>query len=94
MLAIKVHPNETRHYASHEGVASFACAWRPHTMSPRLYAGIDPGISGAMGLVREDGRFAAVLDMPTQPTTTGRRQVDFAALAAMLRDAGPCPLSG
>ena len=58
-------------------------------MSPRLYAGIDPGISGAIGIIGEAGRFSAVLDMPTLPTTTGRRQVDFAALAAILRDAGP-----
>ena len=39
--------------------------------------------------VREDGAFAAVYDMPTQPTTTGRRQVDFARLAAILREHGP-----
>lgn len=58
-------------------------------MSPRLFCGIDPGIGGAVGLVREDGTFAAVADMPTLPTTTGRRQVDFAALAAILREHGP-----
>lgn len=58
-------------------------------MSPRLFAGIDPGVSGAVGLVRDDGSFAAVHDMPTQPTTTGRRQVDFARLAAILREHGP-----
>jgi len=40
-------------------------------MSSRLFAGIDPGIGGAVGLVREDGAFAAVHDMPTLPTTTG-----------------------
>ena len=56
---------------------------------PRLYAGIDPGIMGAVGLVRDDGRFAAVLDMPILPTTTGRRQVDFSGLAAILREHGP-----
>ncbi len=54
-------------------------------MTPRLYCGIDPGLSGAVGFVRDDGRFAAVLDMPTLPTTTGRRQVDFAQLADIIR---------
>lgn len=58
-------------------------------MNPRLYAGIDPGISGAIGIIGEAGRFSSVLDMPTLPTTTGRRQVDFAGLAAILREAGP-----
>lgn len=58
-------------------------------MSPHLYAGIDPGIAGAVGLVHEDGSFAAVVDMPTLTTTTGRRQIDLAALAAILREHGP-----
>lgn len=58
-------------------------------MNDRLYCGIDPGVSGAIGLLHADGRFAAVLDMPTLPTTTGRRQVDFAALAAILRTHAP-----
>jgi crossover junction endodeoxyribonuclease RuvC len=58
-------------------------------MKPRLYAGIDPGISGAVGLVREDGTFAAVRDMPTLTTTTGRRQIDFTALAAIFREYSP-----
>ena len=58
-------------------------------MSPRLFAGIDPGVSGAIGIIGEHGRFCAVHDMPTLPTTTGRRQVDFAALAAILREHGP-----
>ncbi len=58
-------------------------------MKPRLYAGIDPGVLGAVGLVREDGGFHAVHDMPTLTTTTGRRQIDFAALATILRDHAP-----
>ena len=62
---------------------------RQGATSSRLFCGIDPGVSGAVGLVREDGAFAAVYDMPTQPTTTGRRQVDFARLAAILRERGP-----
>ena len=55
----------------------------------RLFCGIDPGINGAIGIIYEGGRFASVLDMPTLPTTTGRRQVDFATLAGILCDAGP-----
>lgn len=58
-------------------------------MKRRLFAGIDPGVSGAVGLVREDGSFHAVHDMPTLATTTGRRQIDFATLAAILRDHAP-----
>lgn len=58
-------------------------------MSTSLFAGIDPGICGAIGLVQADGAFAAVHDMPTLPTTTGRRQVDFNRLAAILREHGP-----
>ncbi len=58
-------------------------------MKPRLFCGIDPGVSGAVGLVRDDGTFAAVHDMPTLTATTGRRQVDFHQLAAILREHGP-----
>jgi crossover junction endodeoxyribonuclease RuvC len=57
--------------------------------APRLFAGIDPGLSGAVGLVHEDGSFAAVVDMPCTLTTTGRRQVDPAALAEILRQHAP-----
>ena len=57
--------------------------------APRPFCGIDPGVSGAVGFVGEGGQFAAVVDMPTLPTTTGRRQVDFASLAAILREHGP-----
>jgi crossover junction endodeoxyribonuclease RuvC len=54
-----------------------------------LYAGIDPGLSGAIGLVRADGSFADVFDMPVLITTTGRKQVDFSGLAAILREYNP-----
>jgi hypothetical protein len=57
--------------------------------APRLFAGIDPGVSGAVGLVREDGTFAAVVDMPTLTQTTGRRAVDPAGLAGILRQHQP-----
>ena len=58
-------------------------------MTARLYCGIDPGLSGAIGFVHENGGFAAVFDMPTLPTTTGRRAVDFAVLAEILREHEP-----
>lgn len=58
-------------------------------MKPRLFCGIDPGLGGAVGFVDEAGIFAAVHDMPTLPTSTGRRQLDPAALAAILRQHGP-----
>jgi hypothetical protein len=43
-----------------------------------MYAGIDPGISGAVGYIHADGSFAAVHDMPTLVQTTGRRLIDAA----------------
>lgn len=58
-------------------------------MKPRLFCGIDPGVSGAVGFVDMAGAFTAVHDMPTTATTTGRRQIDPAALAEMLRQHGP-----
>lgn len=54
-----------------------------------LICGIDPGMSGAVGFVTEAGEFVDVYDMPTLPTTTGRRQVDAAELAAILREHSP-----
>lgn len=59
------------------------------TSSPILFAGIDPGVAGAVGLVDHAGRFAGVEDMPVLPTTTGRRQIDPAGLAAILRQHQP-----
>ena len=59
-------------------------------MRPRpLYLGIDPGVGGAIGAINADGGFHSVHDMPTTATTTGRRQIDPAALAEMLRQHGP-----
>lgn len=58
-------------------------------MKPRLFCGIDPGLSGAVGFVDRAGTFATVHDMPTTATTTGRRQIDPAALADILRQHGP-----
>jgi hypothetical protein len=54
-----------------------------------LYLGIDPGLGGAIGAVEADGSFHAVHDMPCVVTTTGRRQIDPAGLAAIVRDLDP-----
>lgn len=54
-----------------------------------LFAGIDPGVSGAVGFIHADGSFAAVHDMPVLVQTTGRRLVDAGALAEILRE--HCP---
>ena len=51
--------------------------------------GIDPGLAGAVGFIDDCGEFVAVYDMPTLPTTTGRRQIDAAALADILREHQP-----
>jgi Holliday junction resolvasome RuvABC endonuclease subunit len=58
-------------------------------MHDLLFCGIDPGLSGAIGFVRADGSFASVHDMPVLTTTTGRKQVDFSGLAAILREHHP-----
>jgi hypothetical protein len=57
--------------------------------APALFAGVDPGIHGAVGFVGADGCFVAVHDMPTLVQTTGRRQIDFTGLAAILREQLP-----
>lgn len=57
--------------------------------APPVFAGVDPGVSGALGVVDGAGRFIAVHDMPTLTTTTGRRQIDFAGLAGILREHAP-----
>ena len=54
-----------------------------------LFCGIDPGLSGAVGFIDVAGKFVAVYDMPTLPTTTGRRQIDAAELADLLREHAP-----
>lgn len=54
-----------------------------------IACGIDPGISGAVAFLGDDPADALVIDMPTLMTTTGRRQVDAAALADLLREHGP-----
>lgn len=54
-----------------------------------IFAGIDPGLTGAIGFLDANGGFLAVADMPTLPTTTGRRAIDPAGLAGILREHRP-----
>lgn len=54
-----------------------------------IYCGIDPGLGGAVGFVGADGNFHAVADMPVLPTTTGRKVLDAAGLADVLREHQP-----
>ena len=54
-----------------------------------LICGIDPGLSGAVGFITQAGDFVGVYDMPVLPATTGRRQIDAAELADLLREHAP-----
>ncbi len=54
-----------------------------------LICGIDPGLAGAVGFITVAGEFVGVYDVPTLPTTTGRRLIDAAELAAVLREHSP-----
>jgi len=47
--------------------------------------GIDPGLTGAVVFLAPDGDLLAVVDMPTLTATTGRREVNAAGLAELLR---------
>jgi crossover junction endodeoxyribonuclease RuvC len=52
--------------------------------------GIDPGLSGAIALLR-NGEYAEVWDMPTMGRGTGnKQQVNAAEVARILRECPPC----
>jgi len=46
----------------------------------RYYAGIDPGLSGAIAIFHESGSFEAVYDMPTITHKNGKREIDGSVL--------------
>jgi crossover junction endodeoxyribonuclease RuvC len=46
---------------------------------------VDPGLSGAIAVLDEDGELVELFDTPTVTTTTNRREISAAALAAILR---------
>ena len=50
-----------------------------------MIIGIDPGLDGAIAWLADDLAFAEVKDMPTMALTLGRRQVNAAELAKMIR---------
>lgn len=56
-------------------------------MSLELFVGIDPGLSGAIGILHHDGTFHSVEDMPTLLRGKGavKREVDAAGLCHLLR---------
>lgn len=56
-------------------------------MTATLFLGIDPGLSGAIGIIHADGTFHSVEDMPTLLRGKGavKREVDAAGLARLLR---------
>jgi len=52
--------------------------------------GIDPGLSGAIALIR-NGEFAEVWDMPTMGRGSGnKQQVNAAEIGKLLRECPPC----
>ena len=54
-------------------------------MTVKHFIGIDPGLSGAVGVLDAGGRFVGCHDMPVSISTTGRRALCPAGLAATLR---------
>ena len=46
---------------------------------------VDPGLSGAIAVLDEDGELVELFDTPTVTTTTNRREISASALAAILR---------
>jgi len=53
-----------------------------------MFAGIDPGVTGAIAFLNDDLSLIEVLDMPTMLLTGKKQQVNAAALANILRDWG------
>jgi crossover junction endodeoxyribonuclease RuvC len=56
----------------------------------RFVLGIDPGLSGAIALIR-DGDYAEVWDMPTMGRGSGtKQQINAAEVGKLLRECPPC----
>ena len=57
----------------------------------KFILGIDPGLTGAIAFLDENGKFIAVHDMPVMPNGKAKarikQQVNAAALVAIMRDA-------
>jgi crossover junction endodeoxyribonuclease RuvC len=54
-------------------------------MSAAVFVGIDPGVTGAIAVLNANRQLLALHDMPTQATTTGRKEINPAALADIMR---------
>ena len=54
----------------------------------RVTVGIDPGVSGALGVIQGD-RFIAAHDLPMLTTAQGKKQPDPLALRELLRQISP-----
>lgn len=54
-------------------------------MTEAVQIGVDPGLTGAVCVLDAAGELVELADMPTLPTTTGRREINAAALADLLR---------
>lgn len=50
--------------------------------------GVDPGLDGAIAWLNDGCMFIKVVDMPSMATGTGRRQVNGAELARIIRNGG------
>ncbi|MEM9043479.1 MAG: hypothetical protein AAGC81_02205 [Pseudomonadota bacterium] len=60
-----------------------------------IFAGIDPGVSGAIALINPDTRFLEVHDMPTRDVRQNgknRKRVDPLALLDLLESCGDDPI--
>lgn len=59
-------------------------------MSPLAWTlGIDPGVSGALAILDDEGDLMGVEDMPVVSKASGRREVDAANLARAIRGLAP-----
>ncbi len=56
--------------------------------------GIDPGLHGAIALLKDNGELVSVLDMPIMASTGDRQQVNAAELAKMLWPCRKEPMNG
>lgn len=54
-------------------------------MTEAVQIGVDPGLDGAIVVLNAAGELVELADMPTQMTTTGRREINAACLADLLR---------
>lgn len=54
-----------------------------------MIVGIDPGLTGAIGVLSDGGQFIAVHDMPVKKLIKKRNQLNASVLAKMLRDINP-----